>query len=250
MSLINQALHKAQRDRTPNRMAEPGSGEFSTAAPASGSGMKPGLVIGLVVAVALLLGLVAGLSVVLLKGNDAAPLARQTPPAAEDNAPAQENASTPPSEPAATTSNNLELIAPPVEPPTTSSALDREATTPVVEELRKAREAAEAKAAAEAEAAQAEAEAKAKAAEAEAKAAEEAAARAAAEPNQEIIDWLSRAQITGVKISTTESKVILNGKSYAVGEYANYNLGLKVMIIQEERILFVDANGKKYMKRL
>lgn len=239
MSLINQALHKAQRDRTPNRMAEPGSGEFSAATPASGSGMKPGLVIGLVVAVALLLGLVAGLSVVLLKGNDAAPLAQQTPPAAEDNAPAQENASTPPSEPAATTSNNLELIAPPIEPPTTSSALDREATTPVVEELRKAREAAEAKA--EAEAAQAEA---------EAKAAEEAAARAAAEPNQEIIDWLSRAQITGVKISTTESKVILNGKSYAVGEFVNYNLGLKVMIIQEERILFVDANGKKYMKRL
>lgn len=249
MSLINQALRKAQRDRTPNRMAEPGSGEFSAAARASGSGMKPGLVIGLVVAVALLLGLVAGLSVVLLKGNDAAPLAQQS---ANDKAPVQENASTPPPppEPAATRSNTLEPIAPPVEPPTTSPALKRERTTPVVEELRKAREAAEAKAAADAKAAQAEAEAKAKAAKAEAKAAEEAAARAAAKPSQDIIDWLSRAQISGVKISTTESKVILNGKSYAVGEYVNYNLGLKVMIIQEERILFVDANGKKYMKRL
>lgn len=223
MSLINQALRKAQRDRTPNRMAEPGSAESSAGAPASGSGMKPGLVVGLAVAFALLLGLVAGLSVVLLKGNKAALLAQQTPPAAEEKAPAREHASTPPSEPAATTSNNLEPIAPPIGSSTTSPALEREAIPAVVEELRKAREAAEAKA---------------------------EAARAAAEPNPEIIKWLSSAQITGVKLSTTESKVILNGKSYAVGEYVNYNLGLKVTIIQEERILFMDENGKKYMKRL
>lgn len=227
MSLINQALRKAQRNRTPNRMAEPGSAESSAGAPASGSGMKPGLVVGLAVAFALLLGLVAGLSVVLLKGNKAALLAQQTPPAAEEKAPAQEHASTPHSEPAATTSNNLEPIAPPIGSSTTSPALEREAIPAVVEELRKAREAAEAKADAKAE-----------------------AARAAAEPNPEIIKWLSSAQITGVKLSTTESKVILNGKSYAVGEYVNYNLGLKVTIIQEERILFMDENGKKYMKRL
>jgi len=35
-----------------------------------------------------------------------------------------------------------------------------------------------------------------------------------------------------------------------LGEYVNFKLGLKVMIIQEKRILFVDENGKKYMKRL
>jgi len=242
MSLINQALRKAQRDRAPNRMAGSGSGEFPASAATSGSGMKPGLIIGLVVAVALLLGLVAGLSVVLLKGNDAAPLAQSSPPASEKT-PAQESAPAPPPEPVATTTNEVEPIASAVEPPTTPPALERETTPPVVEELRKAREAAEAKAGAEAEAAEAQARA-------EAKAAEEAAARAAAKPSQDIIDWLSRAQITGVKLSATESKVILNDKSYAVGEYVNFKLGMKVMIIQEKRILFVDENGKKYMKRL
>jgi hypothetical protein len=102
----------------------------------------------------------------------------------------------------------------------------------VVEELRQAREAVEAKAAAET------------------KAAEEAAAKAAAKPSQDIINWLARAKISGVKISATESRVILNGKSYTAGEYVNFGLGLKLMLIQEKRVLFIDKNEQKYMKRL
>lgn len=120
-----------------------------------------------------------------------------------------------------------------------------EATSPakpepsVVNELRKAREAAEAQAAAEA-----------KAAAAAAKAAEEEAARAAAAPSDAIIEWLGKAKVSAVRLSDTESKVILNGQTYTVGEFVNYKLGLKVLVIQEKRLLFVDKNGKKYMKRL
>lgn len=242
MSLINQALRKAQRDRTPARMADPGSTGPSTTAPLSASGMKPGLVIGLVVAVAVLLGLVAGLSMVLLKSNDPAPVAQQAPATPEES-PSQDTAASPPTEPAAATPEALEPLTPPIESAANFPGSAGGRTSPVVEELRKAREAAEAKASAEAEAAQAEAAA-------EAKAAEEAAARAAAKPSQDIIEWLSRAQISGVRLSSTESKVILNGDAYAVGEYVNYALGLKVMVIQEERVLFIDENGKKYMKRL
>lgn len=238
MSLINQALRKAQRDRTPNRMADPGATGPLTSAPANSSGMKPGLLIGLILAVAVLLGLVAGLSVMLLKGNDSAPLAQQAPTTPEQPS-SQDTASTPPTEPVAATPQALEPISPPIKSPTKAPSSERETLSPVVEELRKAREAAEAKAAAEAEAA-----------EAEAKAAEEAAARAAAKPSQEIIDWLTQAKVTGVMLSETNSKIIFNGKTYAVGEYVNYALGLKVMVIQEQRILFVDENGKKYMKRL
>lgn len=234
MSLINQALRKAQRDRTPQRMGGTGSGEPLPMATVKAEGMKPGLIIGLVVAVAILLGLVAGLSVMLLKGGDAAPSAQQAsaPPAAH-KLPIEGNSPKPTSEASTASATTVEslkpILTPPAKPP---SALERETTTGVVEDLREARKAAQAKAAAEA------------------KAREEAAAHAAAPANQNIIDWLARAQISGVKLSETESKVILNGKSYSVGEYANFPLGLKVLLIQEKRVFFVDNNGKKYMKRL
>jgi hypothetical protein len=102
----------------------------------------------------------------------------------------------------------------------------------VVAELRKARESTEAEAAAQA------------------KATADATARAAAPPSDEAIAWLGNARLSGVRISETDSRIILNGRAYGIGDYVNFNLGLKVMVIQEERVLFVDDNGKKYMKRL
>jgi len=231
MSLINQALRKAQRDRTPERM--PDGQSSAPESTASGSentqGMRMGLVIGLVVAVAVLIGLVAGLSFLLLRGKGDAPAAQQLATLST------ETATTAPATTEATTTTPA-----PVEPieaatgskPAADHPIARDQSTSVVDELRLAREAAETKAAAEAQVA------------------EEAAARAAAKPSPEIIDWLSRAQISGVKLSETGNKVILNGEPYMVGEYANYTLGLKVMIIQEKRVLFIDKNGKKYMKRL
>ena len=86
MSLINQALRKAQRDRTPSSMSENGASQGNAGpapAPAAPSGMKPGIVIGLAVALALMIGLVAGLSMVLLSRPEAAPADRgRTPPKA------------------------------------------------------------------------------------------------------------------------------------------------------------------------
>lgn len=236
MSLINEALRKAQRDRTPERMPNsPSNAPASTASTGAGSkGMRMGLIIGLVVALAVLVGLVAGLSLLLLKGNGDAPATPQLASQSSDAitpAPATSAPATPAADPA---------TPPPVEPitavtqsaPAAERPIAREQSTAVVEELRRAREAAEAKAAAEAQAAK------------------EAAARAAAKPSPEIIDWLSKSKMSGVKLSETGSKVILNGEPYEVGEYANFALGLKVMIIQEKRVLFIDKNGKKYLKKL
>ena len=229
MSLINQALRKAQRDRTPERMPEPGARVLTPDAPTSG--MKPGLIIGLVAAVAVLLALVAGLSLVLLKGEDAPPVAQQASATPEPTT-APEDSATASTQQAASTQSTIEPVAPKAQPTAQTTPLERGAAPSVVEELRQAREAVEAKAAAET------------------KAAEEAAAKAAAKPSQDIINWLARAKISGVKISATESRVILNGKSYTAGEYVNFGLGLKLMLIQEKRVLFVDANDKKYLKRL
>lgn len=244
MSLINQALRKAQRDRTPNRMADPVTAAPAQSAPAGSSGIKPGLVIGLLLAVAVLVGLVAGLTVVLFKpGDGPTPQVAQSTAQEAPIAPIEPASDTPPTQPAEESNPPAEPIAQAVQPPGDTLPMERDTTSSVVAELRKAREAAEAKAAAEALAA-------AEKAAAEAKAAEEAAARAAAKPSQDIIDWLTNTKISGVKLSERGNKVIINGKSYDVGEYANYQLGLKVMIIQEKRVLFVDKNGKKYLKRL
>jgi hypothetical protein len=88
-------------------------------------------------------------------------------------------------------------------------------------------------------------------AEAQALAAKQAAeARAAAKPSQDIVTWLSHAKVTGVRLSANSSKVILNNKGYIVGETVNFKLGIKVLAIQENRILFVDSNGKKYLKQI
>jgi len=87
---------------------------------------------------------------------------------------------------------------------------------------------------------------------AEAKAQAELAAtiQAGIRADQGIEDWLAQAKVTGVRLSELGNKVLINNDAYAVGEIVNYGLGLKVLVIQENRILFVDANGNRYMKRL
>ncbi len=228
MSLINKALHKAQRDRTPNRMHQPGEQSPATYASSAASGMNPALVIGLVIAVAVLIGLVAGLSIVIFKGDP-------TPPPQQVAAISTQVAAAP-TAPGAS-------VQPQISTPSTTALVEAAPAPSVVDELRKAREDAETKAATQAKLA-------ADQAEAEAKIAQEAAARAAAKPSEDIITWLGSAKLSGVRLSETESKVILNGNAYSVGEFVNFKLGLKVMIIQEQRVLFIDNNGKKYMKRL
>jgi flagellar basal body-associated protein FliL len=220
MSLINQALRKAQQDRTPNKMPadgdQAGSAQRFATQQSSQSGMKPAVIVGLIVTVALLVGVIAGLSVVLFKDSGpSAPVVAQQAPAVQ----------------------SLQPVTP---PPTTTPATPAQPKAPVTDantpsvlnELRAAREAAEAKAATEA-AATAEAE-----------------RIAAAKPSQDIIDWLSQAKVTGVRLSPKGNKVILNGKAYEIGETVHFGLGLNVLVIEEKRILFVDKIGKKYMKRL
>jgi len=232
MSLINQALRKAQNQRTPNRpatAADHANDAANRSYHTSGSGSKSGLLIGLVAGIALLIGLVAGLLIVLLR-KEPAPVIQQA--TNQVTAPA----------PAANQPATLQPLAPAPQatPPTAPTApVVKQGTPSVLEELRIAREATEAKAAAEAKAAHE--------AEAAALAAQKAAA---AKPSQDIIQWLSEAKISGVRISGSASKVILNNKAYSVGDTVNLVLDLKVMAIQETRILFVDANGKKYIKQV
>lgn len=227
MSLINQALRKAQQQRTPSRTAT--AADHASASPTNyrGNSNQSGLLIGLVAGIALLIGLVAGLTIVVLR-KDPAPVTQQAatlPALVKQIAPA-----TPVFQP----------LAPPLAPPTPAPTQPLEQGSPsVLNDLRLARVAAEAKAAADATSAK------------QVEAAKQlAATKAAAKPSQDIIQWLSKSKISGVRLSTSGNKVILNNKAYSVGETVNLGLGLKVLIIQEKRILFIDPNGKKYLKQL
>ena len=223
MSLINQALRKAQQQRTPSRPAT--AADHASASPTNyrGNSNQSGLLIGLVAGIALLIGLVAGLTIVVLR-IDPAPVTQQ---AATLPAPVKQIAPATP-------------VFQPLAPPTPAPTQPLEQGSPsVLNDLRLARVAAEAKAAADATSAK------------QVEAAKQlAATKAAAKPSQDIIQWLGKSKISGVRLSTSGNKVILNNKAYSVGETVNLGLGLKVLIIQEKRILFIDPNGKKYLKQV
>lgn len=71
------------------------------------------------------------------------------------------------------------------------------------------------------------------------------------EADPAVIDWLSQARVSGVRLSPEkENRVLLNNRAYEPGEIVHSGLDIKVLVIQESRILFVDGNGKKYVKRL
>ena len=223
MSLINQALRKAQQQRTPSRPAT--AADHASASPTNyrGNSNQSGLLIGLVAGIALLIGLVAGLTIVVLR-IDPAPVTQQ---AATLPAPVKQIAPATP-------------VIQPLAPPTPAPTQPLEQGSPsVLNDLRLARVAAEAKAAADATSAK------------QVEAAKQlAVTKAAAKPSQDIIQWLGKSKISGVRLSTSGNKVILNNKAYSVGETVNLGLGLKVLIIQEKRILFIDPNGKKYLKQV
>ena len=223
MSLINQALRKAQQQRTPSRPAT--AADHASASPTNyrGNSNQSGLLIGLVAGIALLIGLVAGLTIVVLRIDPAS----VTQQAATLSAPVKQIAPATP-------------VIQPLAPPTPAPTQPLEQGSPsVLNDLRLARVAAEAKAAADATSAR------------QVEAAKQlAATKAAAKPSQDIIQWLGKSKISGVRLSTSGNKVILNNNAYLVGETVNVGLGLKVLIIQEKRILFIDPNGKKYLKQL
>lgn len=68
------------------------------------------------------------------------------------------------------------------------------------------------------------------------------------EPDQEIMEWLAQANITGVRITSKSSKVILNNKAFIPGDSVNSKLGLQVLEIEAQRITFVDSKGAEYLK--
>lgn len=231
MSLINQALRKAQQQRSGT--LPPGSdGPAPTMGmPAQEKRVPTGLIIGISAAFALLIGLVLGLSILLLRDKPEQQSQAPTEPVAEQ----PQTADAPPPSPSVQqTAATPQETLPEQEAETSAPAENlRQAyasasqttqesgpSSDVLNELRTAREEIE-----------------------------EQLKEPVRSP-QSIVEWLTKSRISAVRISPNGNKVIMNGNAYSVGEFANYTLRIKVLLIEKSRVLFEDENGKKYMKKI
>jgi hypothetical protein len=70
----------------------------------------------------------------------------------------------------------------------------------------------------------------------------------ASTPSQAVVHWLAESTVTGVRLANEQSRVMLNGRSYRLGETVHFELGIVVRAIQENRVLFEDARGVRYVK--
>lgn len=77
-------------------------------------------------------------------------------------------------------------------------------------------------------------------------------APAAANPNPEVQDYVSRASITGIRLSGASPKVVLNNRVYRLGELvldSNPGLLIRIVDIQRTTLTFEDEHGFRYTKR-
>ncbi|MFT3781681.1 MAG: hypothetical protein QM790_06645 [Nibricoccus sp.] len=66
--------------------------------------------------------------------------------------------------------------------------------------------------------------------------------------NTRIQSFIERLRVTGVRISDSGSKVILNDHLFSVGEIVDSGLELKLVRIEPGVITFTDSAGKRYVK--
>lgn len=61
-------------------------------------------------------------------------------------------------------------------------------------------------------------------------------------------NFIDRLRVSGVRISSRGSKVILNDRLFSVGEVVDPTLDLKLVKIEEGVLTFTDSSGKNYLK--
>ncbi len=67
-------------------------------------------------------------------------------------------------------------------------------------------------------------------------------------PSAAVVHWLAESTISGVRLAGQQSRVMLNGRTYRIGETVHFELGIVVRAIQESRVLFEDTQGLRYVK--
>jgi hypothetical protein len=230
MSLINEALKKAQRQRSDQ---PPGS---SSVADRRGDGPRPmrtQSVILLVAGAAVLVVFSVVITVYLLNRNPVAAPVPSTAPTAKTPAPAVDLSAPSPVIVAPVIPTPTPVAATPVETTTVAttppavSALPT-ATPPAVEITTPAPSAAVTTPHPEPA---------------------EAAPPAVVRPTElEIQLFVDAIRVTGIKSNGGESKVLMNDRVYRVNDFVNRSLALKLVGVEPEKLTFSDASGTTYTK--
>lgn len=197
MSLINEALRKAQSQRAQNPGLHGDSNTGNQQVNYVDQPKRFGIMIGLGLFIVVLLGLIAGLVFILLSQN--------TTPANSQTTDIEIKT------PASATNSESSFMANPAEKVAETTEPSKSELTEITPEVAEP-------------------------------------PVIAAEPNQEIIDWLNQSVVSGVRITSSSSKVLLNNKGFSPGESVNTSLGLEVFKIEAKRITLIDANGVEYVK--
>lgn len=63
-----------------------------------------------------------------------------------------------------------------------------------------------------------------------------------------VLDYLEKARVTGIRVSTTDPKVLMNNRVYRLNEIVDRDLQLRVVHIAPRELRFQDAQGHVYRK--
>ena len=69
------------------------------------------------------------------------------------------------------------------------------------------------------------------------------------EPDATIIDFLEASRVTGVRVSGDRSKVVLNNRVYRLNSIVDMRTNLKIVNILNDEIVLVDESGIQYRKQ-
>ncbi len=69
-------------------------------------------------------------------------------------------------------------------------------------------------------------------------------------PDQQVLVYLDNLRILGVRFSGLDSKVLIGDRVYRINDVIERNFGLKLVEVQPDRLFFVDARGVTYAKNL
>ncbi len=68
-------------------------------------------------------------------------------------------------------------------------------------------------------------------------------------PNPLVLDFLEKSRITGVKVSGSRSRLLMNNQVFKLGSVVDPKLSLRVSNILENEVHFVDESGAEYRKQ-
>ncbi len=70
------------------------------------------------------------------------------------------------------------------------------------------------------------------------------------QPDERILDYIDRLTVLGVRSSGSDSRVLMNDRVYRVNDVVDRGLGLRLIEAQSGRLIFEDTRGVRYTKIL